>query len=144
MIETFTPALLPACAALYAEVFHCAPWRENWTTAQAAQYLSEFIESARFQGFVFLDQGQVLGAAFCHGKTWQDHTQLFVDELYVSTSQQGSGIGSALMAAVEDYASAQGMVSVVLLTSSEKPAMRFYRGRGYACAEEYKFLYKEL
>jgi len=48
------------------------------------------------------------------------------------------------MSFIEKYAKEHLMTSVTLLTKSDKPAMIFYKARGYASADEFKFMYKNL
>lgn len=72
------------------------------------------------------ENGALVGAATAD-QLWD---WIYVDELWVSESRRGSGLGRDLMVAVEDYASAQGLSGVWLWTQSWQ-ADGFYRHLGY-------------
>ena len=63
-----------------------------------------------------------------HGTMWG--RSLHIDVLWVDEQQRGSGFGSKLMTAIEDYAAAHAHPLVYLETTSFQ-ALPFYEGLGY-------------
>ena len=50
--------------------YNCAPWENHWSTDASKRYLEEFTLNPRFVGFVVYEGNDIVGAAFCHEKTW--------------------------------------------------------------------------
>ncbi len=144
MIKEFTADALPQCAALFMRVFNEAPWYNCWTAETAHACLRELAESKRFFGFTLWEDDTLLGAAFCHAKTYCKGDDAFVDELFVSPDSQRRGCGKALMEAVEAYAKAHALVSISLLTDKEYPSFAFFKERGFRHAGYMVFMHKRM
>ncbi len=144
MIHKYDPDFLDSCALVYMKTFSAPPWNENWSVSTARKYLAEFSDAPRFVGFVYSLSDKVIGAAFCHAKTWVCGEELFIDEFFISPDFQHKGFGTELMKTVEKYATDSGLTSVVLLTSCDKPSLGFYKALGFECATQMRFMFKDM
>ena len=61
-----------------------------------------------------------------------------VKRMYVAPASRGTGVSTAILAALEDAARARGWTRLLLETGSEQPdAMRFYEREGYSPIPNY-------
>ncbi len=135
---------LSACARLFTRVMNSPPWNEQWTLACAEAYLCELATASRFVGFVMLDETRLIGAAFCHEKTWWSGGQLVIDDIFMEPASQGGGHGTQLIGQIENYAAGVGMGGITLLTDKNIPAHDFYLKNGFADAARMTFMFKWL
>ncbi len=141
-IKKLTTQDIPASVALLMRAYNGAPWNEQWSPAPAQRYLTEYAEHARFVGFALFEGTQLVGAAFCHEKTWWTADELFVDEFFIDPVYQRKGYGQALLKHIEGYIHTRGLAGFTLLTNRYMPALEFYRKYGFTHAEHVAFLYK--
>jgi len=67
---------------------------------------------------------------------WYDGPVALLDELYVVPDRRREGIGSALLAAVENLVQERGgMVVEIDVDGVDRDARRFYERHGYSCVE---------
>lgn len=78
-------------------------------------------DMARRDVFVALEDGAIVGTVSLGGGK--------LHSLFVEPDQQGTGVGSALVAVLEQHAQSVGLATLRL--SSSLTARRFYAGRGY-------------
>ncbi len=133
---------IPESAELLMRAYNGAPWNEQWSLEPAKRYLCEFADHTRFVGVAVFEKGHMVGAAFCHKKTWWTNDELFVDEFFIEPASQRKGYGEALLAYIEGYIRTQGLAGFTLLTNRNMPALAFYRKHGFVDAEHVVFLYK--
>jgi aminoglycoside 6'-N-acetyltransferase I len=144
MIRELHPADVETCVHLLIAAYNREPWNDHWSIETATKYLTEFMASDQFVGFVICENEIIAGALFAHRKTWWTNDELFVDELYVAPHLQRKGYGEKLLTHVEHYANSQGLAGLTLLTNQYFPAKAFYVKNGYAHAEPVVFMYKKL
>ena len=132
------------CSALLMQAYNGAPWENHWSLDTAETYLKEFTSNPRFVGFVVYENDCMIGAAFCHEKTWWSNDELFVDEFYFSPQYQRKGFGSALEQHLENYVREKKLGGLTLLTNRFMPAMNFYKKNSFVHAEHVVFMYKQV
>jgi GNAT superfamily N-acetyltransferase len=135
---------MSACAELLMDAYNRGPWHNRWTAETAERYLSEILKAQRFRGLLMEEDGRAVGAAFCHGRTWWTADELYVDEFFIASDMQRKGLGGELLQRVEEYARAEGLAGVTLLTNRHFPARDFYLKHGYAEAVHVLFMYKTV
>lgn len=78
----------------------------------------------------FTDAGEPVG---CGGLRQLDSTEAEIKRMFVSARHRGTGVSSAILTALEDYARGRGWLRLVLETGDRQPeAVRFYEREGYA------------
>jgi len=132
------------CIDIFISAYNQAPWNHNWTFAKAKTYLSEYADSPGFVGFVLYDGNKPVGATFAHKKTWWTNEQLMVDEFFISSERQKKGYGKILMEHCNQYARANQIGLLILMTNKYMPAYKFYDRLGYITADQYLFMFKQL
>lgn len=132
---------LGACSELMLKVFSGEPWYDQWDSVQhVQQYLTEFMDNPVFLGFVIEQDGKILGASFGHTKSWYSGKEYHIQEYYIDTGRQGSGLGSALMNGMKAYLSLIHIHCMVLLTEKDLPAEDFYRKHGFEVKKDIIFM----
>ena len=144
MIRDFKQEDLGSCVQLLIETYNCEPWKNHWTVETATRYLSEFVSSNEFVGFVIEEENSIIGAMFAHKKTWWTNDEVYVDELFISPAFQKQGFGKAMLQHGENYCKLKGLAGLTLLTNRYMPSKTFYENNGYTFAEHVIFFYKEV
>lgn len=144
MIREFRNEDLNSCVNLLIETYNCEPWCNHWTVETGTRYLSEFITSNEFVGFVTEAENNIIGAMFAHKKTWWTNDEVFVDELFIKPDSQNNGYGKALIQHGENYCKARGLAGLTLLTNRYMPSKQFYEKNGFTLAEHVIYFYKEV
>jgi ribosomal protein S18 acetylase RimI-like enzyme len=134
-IETFGRDHLDGCARLLVSAFNAEPWNDAWTLETARQELAWTMGVPGFAGLVSLD-GQVL--AFATGWREPDDRRevYYLKTFCVSPNAQGTGVGSRLLARLEEYLDECGVNTIYLVTHRGTPAEGFYRKNGYTVNPE--------
>lgn len=107
------------------------------TTKYDEQQLEDLLDDADNPIFVYDDDGQVLGHAFCQitevrgHHLLQDAKTLYIDDICVDEQARGKHVGKALYEFVRDYARSIGCHNITLnVWEGNTPAMSFYRSMG--------------
>jgi GNAT superfamily N-acetyltransferase len=124
----------------FVSTYNSEPWNDTWSRETAAQYLGEFRAMPRSTTLVAIVGERRVGAAYFHARTWQDASEIFIDELFVFPSAQRQGVGRALMAAIRDGAVGVGAEALTLLTDRNVPAFEFYTGVGFRAGRTQVFM----
>ncbi|HLK29658.1 MAG TPA: GNAT family N-acetyltransferase [Puia sp.] len=141
-IRLFTNDDLTACTKIFVNTYNQAPWNYHWELQAAETYLSEYISSKYFAGYVLCDESGIAAAMFGHKKTWWTGSTLYIDELFVSPNKQGVGYGKQLMACAEKYCKENGCSNITLMTNRHMPAFKFYNKLDFISADQNVFLFK--
>jgi GNAT superfamily N-acetyltransferase len=88
-----------------------------------------FGEAPALFGHVAESGGVVVGCAlwFLNFSTWRGVHGIYLEDLYVSESQRGSGLGKALLAALADECVRRGLERLEWSVLDWNPATEFYR-----------------
>ena len=113
------------------------PWRDDQLWLQAVEgWLRGSIEQHNQKTTVFLaqnEQGERLGfATVSHSKHFTGQGQAYIGELATDEGAEGQGVGTALVAACEQWAREQGYVLLTLSTgAANSRALNFYHRLGF-------------
>lgn len=148
-IRPYAPADRDAVLALAPRLLvGIAPWLDEAGFLVAAErwIASSIAEIGPQQGVFVAEGGQekLLGfVSVAHQVHFSGQERAYVHELIVAAEVEGAGLGRALLAAAEAWATAQGLPAIELDTGAPNGhARRFYAHLGYA--EESIKLVKQL
>lgn len=126
-----TEERLDDVVSLYVEVFANPPWEEAWTTDDARRRLGSMLAAPGAVGVVGHEDGVLVGMALGAVERQAGHDVFVLREMCVRTARQRSGVGAALLDALEARVD---VASWYLLTARESPAAAFYESRGFRAA----------
>lgn len=135
---------LQACAAVFCSAFGAAPWNEKWTQTLAETRIAELTGTSLSVGFVYEENGTILGFAAGRRVTYLFGAECVIDEFCVSADAQGRGVGSKMMQYIADEMRMAGCVSIVLNTTKGYPSERFYRKQGFVQSDDMITMYRKL
>ncbi len=139
MIEKVVPLTgenMQQCINLYMNVFTKKPWNEPWTEKSARERLTDLLNTPKFMGYLFYDQGDLIGMIAGHAKKSYSGMTFYVAELCVSASVQGKGYGSAILSRFENELLRHNINSLYLLTATGGAAQAFYERNGYTVNDQ--------
>ena len=143
MVRRFKKSDLKNCVNLLIDVYYDDPWNHKWTIETGTRYLDEISDLQRFVGFVFEEEGEILGAVFANEQVWWSGDELYIYELYVSNKHHKQGIGKQLIAALENHVQENNLEGITLLTSNKTPAPDFYKHLGFEKAEYMDYYFRD-
>lgn len=127
------------------EAFAAEPWCDKWDNeAIFHQYIVDIMGNANSLSFGVFDGDKLIGLASGRLKHWFNGIEYNIDEVCISPSYQGMGIGSFLLTEVEKYGKENGFTLLSLLTYDHAPAYGFYLKNGFGEKEHRAFLLKEI
>ncbi|MBX9967601.1 GNAT family N-acetyltransferase [Priestia aryabhattai] len=143
-VVPFTAENMQQCIDLYLDVFTRKPWNEQWTEESAKERLTDLLNTPKFIGYLFYDQGDLIGMIAGHAKKSYSGMTFYVAELCVSASVQGKGYGSAILSRFENELQRHDINSLYLLTATGGAAQAFYEKNGYAVNDQRVVLKKSF
>jgi GNAT superfamily N-acetyltransferase len=135
---------LDDCLNIYLKAYNTPPWNYGWTTNMLKQYLSEYMDTSYFVGFILYDDSEPVGAVFTHKKTWWTGPMLFIDEFFITPVKQGMGYGRKLMDYCNEYASQNNLEIMMLMTNKYMPSYKFYDRISFTTADQFVFMFKPV
>lgn len=135
---------LACCVRIMMAVYNNPLWQCRWAHDDAAAYLQDYADAARFIGYVAEDGQNVIGAILAHEKIWWNNSEVFIDEMFVLPEYQGQGIGTALLKTLEEYVRERGLAGFTLTTNRYAPAPQFYKKNGFVECEPIIMMAKEI
>ncbi|WP_279620423.1 hypothetical protein NQ126_015510 [Priestia megaterium] len=67
-VVPLTAENMQQCINLYMNVFTKTPWNEPWTEKSARERLTDLLNTPKFMGYLFYDQGELIGMIAGHAK----------------------------------------------------------------------------
>lgn len=118
--------------SVFRDVFTGEPWKDDWSDdRQLHQYLTDLAGQSNSLTFGLFDAGSLIAVSMGHIKHWYTGTEYYIEEFFVRTEKQKSGIGTCFIKRVEEEIKKMGLTRIFLQTENDMPAYDFYRKNGY-------------
>lgn len=132
---------VPAAVALVHELAEYEKEPESCLLTPEQLTRALFGESPKLFGHVALDdEGRVVGIAlwFLSFSTWRGEHGIYLEDLYVSPGERGSGLGRALLQALAEECLTHGYARLEWsVLDWNDPAIGFYRSLGAIAMDEW-------
>lgn len=128
----------------FVEVFTKEPWNEDWSNEeQLHAYITDLIGNRNSIALGLFENKDMVGLTM--GKTihWCTGTEYYVDEFCIKRKEQGRGLGTQFLEAVEEYIKLKGMTQIFLQTERHVPAYRLYKKNGFIELEDHVSFFKQ-
>lgn len=117
---------------------------DKWTPELVFDRVWQVLDSPDAYGLIAEDRGTVIGFAMGRFETFYDLTAYNLVEIVVATEYQKSGIGTRMMAELEQRIKEQGAAMVQLISVNDEMHEHFYGKLGYHDASNLKLKSKFL
>ncbi|BCM93257.1 hypothetical protein IAD21_05146 [Abditibacteriota bacterium] len=124
-------ANLMDCAELFVNVFNGPPWNESWQQDAVMRRLEECYRTPHFYGLLAKVEGRAVGFALGYGEQWDQSQHFYLKEMCVAADLQRSGVGTALMEALEQNLKGRGVEKIYLYTARDTSSQNFYEKQGF-------------
>ena len=136
---------LPQMAELYREAFAGEPWNDDWSdTKQLNEYMKDISKAYNALNYGLLIDGKLMGMSVGKINHWWEGTNYNIEELCITPSYQGKGIGSKFLGLIEKCVREKGLAGIFLQTDSDKPSYQFYHKNGFQDLDMHISLYKSV
>lgn len=122
----FCEAHLDSAVALFVEVFAAEPWNEVWSRPSAQRRLGDLVRSPGFMGVAALRGGELVGFALGRLEAYREEEHYHLQEMCVSTQCQRQGVGTKIVAYLQERLEERGCKQIYLLTMRESAPEAFY------------------
>ena len=113
---------------LFVSVFSAEPWNDDWSNEnQLDLYIHDLIGQNNSLTYGLYEGTELIGISMGHIKHWYTGTEYYIDELCISTSKQGKGVGTLFVSEIEKACKELGLTHIFLLTEKNVPAFTFYK-----------------
>ena len=130
---------------LFVSVFTKEPWYDDWSDENQLQlYIHDLIGQSNSLTFGLFEENQLIGVSMGHIKHWYTGTEYCIDELCISTSRQGKGMGTLFVSEIEKACKELGLTHIFLQTENNVPAFGFYKKLGFYELKDNVSFAKEL
>ena len=121
-----------AITELFRDVFTNEPWNDDWSDQdQLDAYITDLTGQSISLTLGYFDGERLVALSMGYVKHWHAGTEYLIDEFCVDRHEQGKGIGSGFLRAIEAYLSENGIHRIFLQTDSDVPAYGFYLRNGF-------------
>ena len=136
---------LPQMAELYKEAFSGEPWNDDWSdTNQLYEYMKDISKAYNALNYGLMIDGKLVCMSVGKINHWWEGTNYNIEELCVSPSYQGQGIGSEFLNLIEQCVREKGLAGIFLQTDNDKPSYHFYHKNGFKDLDTHISLYKSV
>ena len=135
-IRDFCEADLAGVSSAFMEAWNDIDIGERWTEETSLAYMKYW----KKRGAIFLvaeHDGEIAGAFVSEIKPWWSGKQLYDGELFVRPSDQGKGVGKALMIEMMKRAKKLGAREIVAFTYHGSIAHKWYKKLGMPDIEKW-------
>ena len=135
--------ILDKCAELLVDAYNGEPWNDSWTKEIALEKLTCFYNSPKFLGWVAMEGDDLLGCCVGNVEPYFTGDYFYLKEMFVPVANQHKGVGSRLMAAINEHLKSTGIQMVILFTSNAGFPFKFWQKQGFAEMEDMRMMYLE-
>jgi aminoglycoside 6'-N-acetyltransferase I len=126
------------------EVFSKEPWNDDWSDDNQLQaYIMDLIGNPNSLALGLCENGTMVGLSMGSIRHWYSGTEYYIDEFCIKTEEQGRGLGTNFINAIELYIKQKGMKHIFLQTERTVPAYNFYKKNGYFELEDHVSFVKQ-
>lgn len=113
-------------------VFTKEPWKDDWSDEEQLQaYIMDLIGNHNSLVLGFFENGNMVGLSIGSIRHWYTGTEYYINELCVKTEEQGRGLGTQFLKAIETFLIQKGIIQIFLQTERSVPAYNFYKKNGF-------------
>ncbi len=136
---------LPQMAELYGKAFSGEPWNDDWRdTKQLSEYMKDISKAYNALNYGLVVDGKLIAMSVGKINHWWEGTNYNIEELCVSPSYQGRGVGSNFLELIEQCVREKGLAGIFLQTDNDKPSYRFYHKNGFKDLDAHISMYKSV
>ncbi len=130
---------------LFVSVFEKEPWNDDWSNEnQLKLYIHDLVGQSNSLTFGLYEKEELIGISMGRIRRWYSGSEYYIDELCISASKQGRGIGSFFIEKIQEACKGLGLSNIFLLTDKDAPAFEFYKKRGFHEAKNITAFSKRL
>ncbi len=128
----------------FVDIFTKEPWYDDWSNKeQLHAYIIDLIGNKNSLVLGLFENNDMVGLTMGSVKHWYTGTEYCVDEFCVKREEQGRGLGTQFLEAIEAYIKSKGMTQIFLLTERNVAAYYFYKKNGFVELENHVSLFKK-
>lgn len=136
---------LETCSKILEEAYGRDPYNEIFKNSTALEYIKGKYKNCEENSFVATDEnGLVVAFIFLNISSWSDGLQAILEEIAVTPSSQGVGIGKELISYTHNYLNSLGAKSVMLWAKNDERLLNFYKGHEYSLADNFVVMFKNF
>lgn len=114
------------------KVFSNEPWNDDWSDkAQLRAYITDLVCNNNSLALGFFENENMIGLSMGSIRHWYSGTEYYIDEFCIKTEEQGRGLGTKFLGAIETHLSQKGIHHIFLQTERNVPAYSFYKKNGF-------------
>ncbi len=117
---------------LFYEVFTSEEWKFSWLTKDKAyNYFLDMFKTPNFNGFLLIDEEEIIGACLGVGNPHFINNQFEIKEFFIKPTLQKKGIGSLFLNKIENTLIEMNYDLITLYTQKTIPAYKLYEKKQY-------------